>query len=60
MTDRTRQKLQAYNLGCHINAAEQQTTCKGLAFLSSFSCLQVIQNKRPLVFGGGICDSWIA
>ena len=27
--------------------AEFWITCKGLAFLSSFSCLQVIQNKHP-------------
>ena len=40
--------------------AEFRNTCKWLAFLSSFSHLQVIQNKRPLVLGRGICDSCIS
>ena len=49
-----------------IDAAQQQMALNfeevvsEPAFLSSFTRLQVIQNKRPLVFGGGISDNWIS
>ena len=41
------------------DSAEFWISRKQPTFLSSFSRLQVIQNKRPLVFGGSICNSWM-
>ena len=56
-----------HKFGCSTAASQQKMAlyifwinCKRSAFLSSFSLLQVIQNKRPLVLGCGICDSWMA
>ena len=41
--------IKKLQFGCQIDTAgtEFWVTCKWLAFLNSFSCLQVIQNKRP-------------